>query len=128
MQENHKEKEHSEKKEIREAKKENDAKDDDSEKSKRSASHLISFFSQSKSSKNKDKEKENVKEKEKSKTKEKDKEKGRATPPPGKQSSDAKSAPGGKFERRGSEGKSWRKSLGILGGSSKHDKEEKHKR
>lgn len=128
MQENYKEKEHSEKKEIREAKKENDAKDDDSEKSKRSASHLISFFSQSKSSKNKDKEKENVKEKEKSKTKEKDKEKGRATPPPGKQSSDAKSAPGGKFERRGSEGKSWRKSLGILGGSSKHDKEEKHKR
>ena len=69
-----------------------------------------------------------MKEKEKTKTKEKDKEKGRATPPPGKQSSDAKSAAGGKLERRGSEGKSWRKSLGILGGSSKHDKEEKHKR
>ena len=69
-----------------------------------------------------------MKEKDKTKTKEKDKEKGRATPPPGKQSSDAKSAPGGKFERRGSEGKSWRKSLGILGGSSKHDKDEKHKR
>lgn len=128
VQDNHKEKEHSEKKEILEAKKENDAKDDDSEKSKRSASHLIAFFSQSKSSKNKDKEKENVKEKEKTKAKDKDKEKGRATPPPGKQTSDAKSAPGGKFERRGSEGKSWRKSLGILGGSSKHDKEEKHKR
>ena len=128
LQENHKEKVHSEKKEVLEAKKETDAKDDDSEKSKRSASHLISFFSQSKSSKNKDKEKENVKEKEKTKSKEKDKEKGRATPPPGKQSSDAKSAAGGKFERRGSEGKSWRKSLGILGGSSKHDKEEKHKR
>lgn len=128
VQDNHKEKEHSAKKEILEAKKENDAKDDDSEKSKRSASHLIAFFSQSKSSKNKDKEKENAKEKEKTKAKDKDKEKGRATPPPGKQTSDAKSAPGGKFERRGSEGKSWRKSLGILGGSSKHDKEEKHKR
>ena len=130
LQENHKEKEHSEKREFLEAKKENEARDDDSEKSKRSASHLIAFFSQSKSSKNKEKEKENTKEKEKTKGKEKDKdkEKGRATPPPGKQTSDAKSAPGGKFERRGSEGKSWRKSLGILGGSSKHDKEEKHKK
>ena len=130
LQEIKKEKEHSEKREIREDKKENEAKDDDSEKSKRSASHLIAFFSQSKSSKNKEKEKEkeNTKEKEKTKAKEKDKEKGRGTPPPGKQTSDAKSAPGGKFERRGSEGKSWRKSLGILGGSSKHDKEEKHKR
>ena len=128
IQENHKEKEHSEKREFPQAKKENEAKDDDSEKSKRSASHLIAFFSQSKSSKNKEKEKENAKEKEKTKAKDKDKEKGRATPPPGKQTSDAKSAPGGKFERRGSEGKSWRKSLGILGGSSKHDKEEKHKK
>ena len=119
-------KEHSEKKEIHGSKKENDSKEEDAEKSKR-ASHLIAFFSgQSKSSKNKDKEKDNTKEK--TKTKEKDKEKGRSTPPPGKQSSDAKSTPGGKFERRGSEGKSWRKSLGILGGSSKHDKEEKHKR
>lgn len=130
VQETHKEKEkeHTEKKEIHEVKKENDAKDEDADKSKRTASHLIAFFSQSKSSKNKDKEKENAKEKEKVKTKDKDKEKGRATPPPGKQTSDAKSAPGGKLERRGSEGKSWRKSLGILGGSSKHDKEEKHKR
>lgn len=128
LQENQKEKEHSEKKEILEAKKEHDAKDDDSEKSKRSPSHLIAFFSQSKSSKNKDKEKDNTKEKEKTKTKEKDKDKGRATPPLGKQTADTKSASGGKFERRGSEGKSWRKSLGILGGSSKHDKEEKHKR
>ena len=130
VQGNHKEKDrqHTEKKEFPEAKKENDTKDEDGDKSKRTASHLIAFFSQSKSSKNKDKEKENAKEKEKTKTKEKDKEKGRATPPPGKQTSDAKSAPGGKLERRGSEGKSWRKSLGILGGSSKHDKEEKHKR
>lgn len=128
LQENQKEKEHSEKKEILEAKKEHDAKDEDSEKSKRSASHLIAFFSQSKSSKNKDKEKDNAKEKEKTKAKEKDKDKGRATPPLGKQTADTKSASGGKFERRGSEGKSWRKSLGILGGSSKHDKEEKHKR
>ncbi|KAL9954783.1 hypothetical protein ACROYT_G042360 [Oculina patagonica] len=128
VQQNHKvrEKEHTEKKEFHEAKKENDKKDEDTDKSKRTASHLIAFFSQSKSPKNKDKEKENAKEKEKTKTKDKDKEKGRATPPPGKQTSDAKSAPGGKLERRGSEGKSWRKSLGILGGSSKHDKEEKH--
>lgn len=126
-----KERDAAENKEIREAgKKENDTKDEDTDKTKRAASHLIAFFSQSKSSKNKDKEKEkeNAKEKEKTKIKEKDKEKGRSTPPPGKQTSDAKSTPGGKLERRGSEGKSWRKSLGILGGSSKHDKEDKHKR
>lgn len=116
------------KKDIPDTKKENDTKSEDAEKSKRTASHLIAFFSQSKSSKNKDKDKENAKEKEKTKSKEKDKEKGRATPPPGKEISDAKSASGGKLERRGSEGRSWRKSLGILGGSSKHDKDDKHKR
>ena len=127
-------KEHLEKKEMAGAKKENECKDEVGEKSKRSASHLISFFSQSKSSKNKDKEKENTKEKEKEKGKSKDKDKGRSTPPPGKQASEAKSNPVGKLERKGStgsttsQGKSWRKSLGILGGSSKHDKEEKHKK
>ena len=128
-------KEQSVKKVVASDKKENESKDEDGEKTKRSASHLISFFSQSKSSKNKDKDKENTKEKEKSKSK--DKEKGRSTPPPGKQTSEGKSTLGGKLERKGStastssqksEGKSWRKSLGILGGGSKHDKEEKHKK
>ena len=128
--------EHSVKKEVADEKKENQSKDEDGDKSKRSTSHLISFFSQSKSSKNKDKEKEN-KEKEREKSKAKDKEKGRATPPPEKQASEAKSTPGGKLERKGStgstasqksEGKSWRKSLGILGGSSKQDKDEKLKK
>ena len=113
------------------AKKGIEAKEEDSDKSKRSASHLIAFFS-----KNKDKDKENTKEKDKDKSKSKDKEKGRSTPPPGKQTSEGKST-GGKLERKGStgstaspkaEGKSWRKSLGILGGGSKHDKEEKHKK
>ena len=126
-------KEQSVKKGVASDKKEIESKDEDGEKTKRSASHLISFFSQSKSSKNKDKE--NTKEKEKSKSK--DKEKGRSTPPPGKQTPEGKSTLGGKLERKGStgstasqksEGKSWRKSLGILGGGSKHDKEEKHKK
>lgn len=114
-------------------KKESAAKEEEeSEKSKRSASHLISFFSQSKSSKSK--EKENTKEKDKSKSKEK----GKSTPPSlEKKMSEAKSVLGSKLERQGStssinsqksEGKSWRKSLGILGGSSKHDKEDKHKK
>ena len=124
-------KEHPGKKEITGAKKGIEAKEEDSDKSKRSASHLIAFFS-----KNKDKDKENTKEKDKDKSKSKDKEKGRSTPPPGKQTSEGKST-GGKLERKGStgstaspkaEGKSWRKSLGILGGGSKHDKEEKHKK
>ncbi|RMX55508.1 hypothetical protein pdam_00024122, partial [Pocillopora damicornis] len=130
VQENCKEerKDQSAKKDIPESKKDNVSKADDTEKSKRTASNLIAFFSQSKSSKNKDKEKENSKEKERAKSKEKDKEKGRATPPLVKEISDLKSTSGGKLERRGSEGKSWRKSLGILGGSSKHDKEDKHKR
>lgn len=128
--------ERSVKKEVAGEKKENQSKDEDGDKSKRSASHLISFFSQSKSSKNKDKEKEN-KEKEKEKSKAKDKEKGRSTPPPDKQASEAKPTPGANLERKGStgstasqksEGKSWRKSLGILGGSSKQDKEEKLKK
>lgn len=130
VQGNHKEerKEQSAKKNIPESKKDNATKGEDTEKSKRSASNLIAFFSQSKSSKNKDKEKENTKEKERAKSKEKDKEKGRATPPLVKEMSDLKYASGGKLERRGSEGRSWRKSLGILGGSSKHDKEDRHKR
>ena len=111
--------------------KESTCKGEDGDKSKRSASHLISFFSQSKSSKNK--EKENTKEKEKSKSKEK----GKSTPPLDNKLSDAKSAVVGKLERQGStssinsqksEGKSWRKSLGILGGGSKHDKEDKPKK
>ena len=111
--------------------KESTSKGEDGDKSKRSASHLISFFSQSKSSKNK--EKENSKEKEKSKSKEK----GKSTPPLDNKLSDAKSAVVGKLERQGStssinsqksEGKSWRKSLGILGGGSKHDKEDKPKK
>lgn len=111
--------------------KESTYKGEDGDKSKRSASHLISFFSQSKSSKNK--EKENTKEKEKSKSKEK----GKSTPPLDNKLSDAKSAVVGKLERQGStssinsqksEGKSWRKSLGILGGGSKHDKEDKAKK
>lgn len=132
----HKDKELSEKKEIAGAKKESESKDEDTDKSKRHASHLIAFFSQSKSSKHKDKEKENTKEKEKEKSKSKDKDKGRSTPPPEKLVSEGKSTHGGKLERKGStgstasqksEGKSWRKSLGILGGS-KHDKEDKHKK
>ena len=126
---------HSVKKDVAGDKKESESKEEDGEKSKRSASHLISFFSQSKSSKNKDKEKEHTKEKEKSKSKDKDK--GSSTPLAGKHASEGKSTLGGKLERKGStgstasqksEGKSWRKSLGILGGGSKHDKEEKHKK
>ena len=126
----HKDNDHLEKKEIAVAKG-IETKDEDSDKAKRAASHLIAFFS-----KNKDREKEHTREKEKEKSKSKDKDKGRSTPPPGKQASEAKSTHGSKLERKGSTGstasqkesKSWRKSLGILGGSFKHDKEEKHKK
>ena len=142
MIEEHGKKDHStENGENSRSKMDSETKEEDPEKSKRSASHLIAFFSQSKSSKNKDKDSTKGKDKDKDKSKggnekDKEKEKGRSTPPPGKTTSGVKSGPGSKLDRRSSsgnmnpqksEGKSWRKSLGILGGGSgKHDKDDKH--